>query len=369
MTHLFGSSENTPTSITQGSNPGPFQNVWEGLRRAESERQSLFEPANSGIPAHNNSSQPNGQTMYAQHMGAAFPQNQATAPNPFTFTSAQRMSYMGQGEAQRVPSGAAPNTFPHLQHRTNPTPDASHAEFPQNTASSRRRPLQSLSTDSALPPNLSPQSVNPHNMRRRVRRSDDAGMQPARPPPRDALQALRYSHYLASIAASASAGSQGAHGPDGVNMERARLAQLYSEHLSNNISNIQDHPELVLSWEQDAEHRRRFHDSTAGTDPPPRSKGLDNQNDGRPEPKETEELMVNLECRACMSQLVDTVVLPCGHAVLCRWCADQHMPSSRADRTRPRGNATCPMCRKPVKQKVSSMPPLSPCPKYPKWVG
>jgi antibiotic biosynthesis monooxygenase (ABM) superfamily enzyme len=80
---------------------------------------------------------------------------------------------------------------------------------------------------------------------------------------------------------------------------------------------------------------------------------LDNQNDGRPEPKEAEEMTVILECKVCLSQIVDTVLIPCGHAVLCRWCANQHMPSSRADHTRPKKPATCPMCRKPVKQKVS----------------
>ncbi|KAK2807913.1 hypothetical protein FQN50_005155 [Emmonsiellopsis sp. PD_5] len=84
----------------------------------------------------------------------------------------------------------------------------------------------------------------------------------------------------------------------------------------------------------------------------PQSKGLDNQNDGRPEPKESAELTVNLECKACMSQLIDTAVLPCGHAVLCRWCAEQHAPSSNLDKTKLRPGALCPMCREPVRQKI-----------------
>ncbi|KAL3471383.1 hypothetical protein BJX99DRAFT_25129 [Aspergillus californicus] len=65
----------------------------------------------------------------------------------------------------------------------------------------------------------------------------------------------------------------------------------------------------------------------------------------RPEPKETEELTLNMECKICMGQLVDTVLLPCGHATLCRWCADQHIPSFKGY---PKAKAACPMCREPV---------------------
>lgn len=74
-------------------------------------------------------------------------------------------------------------------------------------------------------------------------------------------------------------------------------------------------------------------------------RGLDDQNDGRPPPKEPEELTVNLECKICMTQLVDTVVLPCGHAVMCRWCARQHMSSNKT-------TAKCPVCRVNIKVKV-----------------
>ena len=82
------------------------------------------------------------------------------------------------------------------------------------------------------------------------------------------------------------------------------------------------------------------------------AKGLDNRNDGRPEPKTEDELKVTLECKVCFSQLVDTVLLPCGHAIMCQWCANQHVPSTRHDKTRPMKPAKCPMCRKAIKQKV-----------------
>ncbi|KAE8150742.1 hypothetical protein BDV25DRAFT_107119 [Aspergillus avenaceus] len=81
----------------------------------------------------------------------------------------------------------------------------------------------------------------------------------------------------------------------------------------------------------------------------PPARGLDDQRDGRPAPKEDDELTVNLECKICFSQLVDTVLIPCGHAILCRWCADQH---TRPDRMRPKALPLCPLCRDPVKQKL-----------------
>lgn len=81
---------------------------------------------------------------------------------------------------------------------------------------------------------------------------------------------------------------------------------------------------------------------------PRKPRGLDDKTDRRPKAKEAKELVVNLECRACMTQLVDTAFLPCGHAVLCRWCADQHMPHQTMNLT------LCPMCRKAVSDKVMS---------------
>lgn len=81
----------------------------------------------------------------------------------------------------------------------------------------------------------------------------------------------------------------------------------------------------------------------------PPAKRLDNMNDGRPEAKESSELSVKLDCKICMTQLIDTVIFPCGHAALCRWCADLHIPPNRSDSSKP---ANCPVCRGPVERKV-----------------
>ena len=97
-------------------------------------------------------------------------------------------------------------------------------------------------------------------------------------------------------------------------------------------------------------------DDGAGEEQGPR--GLD-RDDGRPEPKGEGEMMVNFECKICFSQLASVAVLPCGHCVMCKWCADQTVPSHKADRTRPAGVVNCPVCRKRVKQRVRLASPLS----------
>ncbi|KAL4817131.1 hypothetical protein BDW67DRAFT_184205 [Aspergillus spinulosporus] len=98
-----------------------------------------------------------------------------------------------------------------------------------------------------------------------------------------------------------------------------------------------------------SQYRAIYRNSLAGSPALSKTKKLvDAPKEARPEPKETEEMTINMECKICMSQVVDTVLLPCGHAILCRWCADELMPSSKACF---KERATCPMCREPVKQK------------------
>jgi hypothetical protein len=73
----------------------------------------------------------------------------------------------------------------------------------------------------------------------------------------------------------------------------------------------------------------------------------------RPPPLEPEDMMVDMSCSICKEHIIDTVVLPCGHAVMCGWCADLQVPSSMQDRTIPKDKSVkCPMCRTRIKQKV-----------------
>ncbi|OJD23747.1 hypothetical protein ACJ73_04901 [Blastomyces percursus] len=214
-----------------------------------------------------------------------------------------------------------------------------------SNSSSRRRPLQGTFTNPRSPPTVG--SANTTTSRRRARRTNASGMpQPGSTPRGDQRPPHRHNHH--SINIGAPGGTPTTRDQSYVNAQLTRL--LYSGTLVRYPNDIN----RFLSAEE-RERRRRILESLERDSLEPNSpvKGLDSAEDGRPEPKETEELTVNLECKACMSQLIDTVVLPCGHAVLCRWCADQYMPSSRVDKTKPRPSATCPVCRQNVRQKVT----------------
>ncbi|EEH46035.2 uncharacterized protein PADG_02185 [Paracoccidioides brasiliensis Pb18] len=211
----------------------------------------------------------------------------------------------------------------------------------------RRRPFHgSIPSPPSLTGSNGLNSNSNIGSRRRSRRSHDGGTSQSGTPMRgDPRPSHRHSQNPNS-APGMMGNSNASREQSFVNAQIARL--IYSGALVH----YPNDPDISY-FGNDSERTRRFLDSLANNaEAASPKKGLDNQNDGRPKAKETEELTVNMECKACLSQLVDTVVLPCGHAVLCRWCADQHMPSSRVDRTKPRGSATCPMCRKPVKQKV-----------------
>jgi hypothetical protein len=45
-------------------------------------------------------------------------------------------------------------------------------------------------------------------------------------------------------------------------------------------------------------------------------------------------------------------LLPCGHAILCRWCAAQHMAGGLSAIRHGGSPPQCPLCRKPIRQKV-----------------
>ncbi|KAF2126206.1 hypothetical protein P153DRAFT_347241 [Dothidotthia symphoricarpi CBS 119687] len=75
---------------------------------------------------------------------------------------------------------------------------------------------------------------------------------------------------------------------------------------------------------------------------------LDNQ-PGRPPPMTDEAMTKVLACQVCYQQLADIAVLPCGHMVMCQWCADVVIPVKHSHV--PIRPSKCPMCRKMVKQR------------------
>jgi hypothetical protein len=76
---------------------------------------------------------------------------------------------------------------------------------------------------------------------------------------------------------------------------------------------------------------------------------LDDQPD-RPPALTDAEMMKNMACQVCYSQIADIAVLPCGHMVMCQWCADVVCPVKHANV--PIRTTQCPMCRKVVKSRV-----------------
>lgn len=90
------------------------------------------------------------------------------------------------------------------------------------------------------------------------------------------------------------------------------------------------------------------HSMHARNHPEPPGMTLDNQPD-RPPSKSDEEMTKTLACQVCYQQLADIAVLPCGHMVMCQWCADVVIPVRHSHiPVRP---SKCPMCRKQVKQR------------------
>jgi hypothetical protein len=73
-------------------------------------------------------------------------------------------------------------------------------------------------------------------------------------------------------------------------------------------------------------------------------------NDERPEPKTEADKMVKLECQICYQQIASIACVPCGHLVMCEWCADIEMPVRH--RNVPAAPSKCPMCRKKVSHRV-----------------
>lgn len=73
----------------------------------------------------------------------------------------------------------------------------------------------------------------------------------------------------------------------------------------------------------------------------------------RPAPATDEEMTVKLECAICLQQRADITCLPCGHTVMCRWCADMHMPLREENGLMPEGHAKCPTCRERVRNRAS----------------
>ena len=70
----------------------------------------------------------------------------------------------------------------------------------------------------------------------------------------------------------------------------------------------------------------------------------------RPPPLTEAQMTRKLDCQVCYAQIADIAVLPCGHMVMCQWCADITIPIHHGNV--PLRPSKCPMCRKGVRQRV-----------------
>ncbi|PGH01151.1 hypothetical protein AJ80_09046 [Polytolypa hystricis UAMH7299] len=316
-----------------------FHTNWQAYLRAETERRLN----NTNNAAQNNSPYPNAQTMYPpQYVPSPYLHNDASQVNPLLPLNAQGQIYPPRADAQNAQAARTADASSIALNRASLMRNHSLRELPQHMSHIRRRHAQALSADYASATNTDIHAQS----RRRSRRTDDGGAhQTAEPSRTGPMRGFRYYHEDSERQDDLNSGPVIFPYAEGHRLAR----MLYGEHAQ--LLNRGDMPGLSLAL--DPHHRPRPRSDIGQGQPAPAPKGLDNQNDGRPEPKESEELTINIECKVCMSQLIDTVVLPCGHAVLCRWCADQHIPSAKTDYTRPAGKASCPMCRKPVSRKVS----------------
>jgi hypothetical protein len=108
------------------------------------------------------------------------------------------------------------------------------------------------------------------------------------------------------------------------------------------ISTLAEMNRIRLNFEDELARMR------AARPPSPPLMSLDTQPD-RPEPKTDEEMTKVLACQVCYQQIADIAVLPCGHMVMCQWCAEVVVPVKHGHI--PARPTKCPMCRKQVKQR------------------
>ncbi|BDD59514.1 hypothetical protein MAP00_004716 [Monascus purpureus] len=332
----------TPRNIFEGGNalhygqdrPSGFENNWQDYSLGELHRRSM-------APIHT-----------APHL---------VPPNSFYVSRPPTHIYPHPAPLLQ-PVTAPPTMAPPSYQFINPAPvnmpvqalprPGRYMHFPQSGASPvvnqhrRHNRTQSLNSNTMSSVNQNASHAQIHNSRRRTRNTGEEELHS----PRSRMSPPQLQPPPAALALSPT----GEYHPALTRQQRADIARRF--HLGGLLHSMQTNETRALQAYEGSlgghgVYLRESEESESSSPSP--AKGLDNQDDGRPEPKEAEELTVNLECKVCMSQLVDTAMLPCGHAVLCRWCAEQHIPSSRRDKTRPRGkNATCPMCRAPVRQKV-----------------
>jgi hypothetical protein len=133
---------------------------------------------------------------------------------------------------------------------------------------------------------------------------------------------------------------------------------LVSEHLPPSTGPNHQHSrdqrryqrEQLLHWRRFAEPQHA-HPHRIRTPSPPRANPIDTQ--PRPAALSTSDMTVSIACRICNEQRSDTLLEPCMHIAMCRWCSEiiraEAMAARRAGRRTATGDREggwkCPICR------------------------
>ena len=112
------------------------------------------------------------------------------------------------------------------------------------------------------------------------------------------------------------------------------------DQISSDLARLRQASEAVSSFRRSSVNR------SIGSPIPTPGVSLDQPD--RPAPMTEAQMTKKLDCQVCYSQLADIALLPCGHMVMCQWCADIVVPVRHAHI--PVQQSRCPMCRKAVKQ-------------------
>lgn len=73
----------------------------------------------------------------------------------------------------------------------------------------------------------------------------------------------------------------------------------------------------------------------------------------RPEPLKKEDMTISIACKMCLEQKIDTLIEPCMHLAICRWCSEVWQQNARESRQADPGIQhawKCPVCRRAIAQ-------------------
>ncbi|GAD97431.1 C3HC4 finger protein [Paecilomyces variotii No. 5] len=302
------STTSTPTNAgtDSGNNENPrgtsvhdwqpnVSNSWAEYDRIEIQRRALAAAQQAraaqvvGVPAFYTSN-PHAYQQGLQQLGSHF------VPQDYPLVPPASFSYSSPTETQHTSNYRLP---PLPYPRANPPVALPRPQVSSTGAQQRGHEAQSSDSHTTTGPGANPS--NNLNARRRARHPDDPGSHhPRRPsPPRyegNATQPTNAQFADMPVPIVSATG----HYMSYPAFNAHQHAMLTRQIQLNNVLRAAMRPEeaeALRMYGEGMSRSRRFHQTHTAPEEPP-SMGLDNQNDGRPEPKEAEEMNVSLECKS-----------------------------------------------------------------------